>query len=204
MPSLFGSPTFTKRKPYHQLSDSTFYLKVDEDLTTHHQKIVKDTINSFISDGSLPQTASNLIHTTPRTSHIYFLPKIHKVNNPGRPIVSACSCPTLILLIILFLILLHLVFLSSTAVTIVARLKKCAYFKFWSLLICPRDKWTFRYPGLFVFLTFFSHASILLFPFVFYVPISLRCLALHRYITTSLIISHAFTPTKDYSSETSV
>ena len=25
---------------------------------------------------------------------MYFLPKIHKPNNPGRPIVSACSCPT--------------------------------------------------------------------------------------------------------------
>ena len=35
-----------------------------------------------------------LIITTPRTSCIYFLPKIHKPNNPGRPIVSACSCPT--------------------------------------------------------------------------------------------------------------
>ena len=32
--------------------------------------------------------------TTPRTSCIYFKPKIHKPNNPGRPIVSACSCPT--------------------------------------------------------------------------------------------------------------
>ena len=31
---------------------------------------------------------------TPRTSCIYFKPKIHKPNNPGRPIVSACSCPT--------------------------------------------------------------------------------------------------------------
>ena len=37
----------------------------------------------------LPATAKNLIITTP-----YFLPKIHKPNNPGRPIVSACSCPT--------------------------------------------------------------------------------------------------------------
>ena len=35
-----------------------------------------------------------LIFTTPRTSDIYFLPKIHKINKPGRPIVSACSCPT--------------------------------------------------------------------------------------------------------------
>ena len=32
--------------------------------------------------------------TTPRTLCIYFLPKIHKPNNPGRPIVSVCSCPT--------------------------------------------------------------------------------------------------------------
>ena len=32
--------------------------------------------------------------TTPRLSVIYFKPKIHKPNNPGRPIVSAYSCPT--------------------------------------------------------------------------------------------------------------
>jgi hypothetical protein len=25
---------------------------------------------------------------------MYFLPKIHKPDNPGRPIVSACGCPT--------------------------------------------------------------------------------------------------------------
>ncbi len=31
---------------------------------------------------------------TPRTPVMYFLPKIHKPDNPGRPIVSACSCPT--------------------------------------------------------------------------------------------------------------
>ena len=93
VPLLLGALTFSKRRliTYYLV---TFYLEIDKDLTTHHQEIVKDTINSLISDGSLPQTASNLIHTTPRTSHIYFLPKIHKVNNPGRPIVSACSCPT--------------------------------------------------------------------------------------------------------------
>ena len=34
------------------------------------------------------------IITTLRTSCIYFLPKIHKLNKPGRPIVSACSCAT--------------------------------------------------------------------------------------------------------------
>ena len=29
-----------------------------------------------------------------QTSTFYLKPKIHKPNNPGRPIISACSCPT--------------------------------------------------------------------------------------------------------------
>jgi len=38
--------------------------------------------------------AKNLFVTTPQTSRFYLLPKIHKQNTPGRPIVSACNCPT--------------------------------------------------------------------------------------------------------------
>ena len=49
---------------------------------------------NLIVKQELPATATNLIVTTPRTSCIYFLTKIHKPNNPGRPVVSACSCPT--------------------------------------------------------------------------------------------------------------
>ena len=77
-----------------QLSDTSFYAKVDKDLTLINQNIVKNTINDLIAKQELPTTAKNLIITTPTTSCIYFLPKIHKPNNPGRPIVSACSCPT--------------------------------------------------------------------------------------------------------------
>ena len=55
----------------------------------------KSTINDLIVKQELPATATNLVITTPRISCIYFLPKIHKPNNPGRPIVSTCSCPTL-------------------------------------------------------------------------------------------------------------
>ena len=51
-------------------------------------------INDLIAKQELPATAKNFIITTPRTLCIYFLPKIHKPNNPGRPIISACSCPT--------------------------------------------------------------------------------------------------------------
>ena len=38
--------------------------------------------------------ASNLIVEHPGTSKFYLLPRIHKPGNPGRPIVSACNCPT--------------------------------------------------------------------------------------------------------------
>ena len=77
-----------------QLSYPNFYTKVNKDLTSANQKIVKDTIQELTTGQELPVTAQNLIMTTPRTSYIYFKPKIHKAKNPGRPIVSACSCLT--------------------------------------------------------------------------------------------------------------
>ena len=82
-----------QKKALRQLSDTSFYAKVDKDLTSTNQQIVKSTINDLIVQQELPATATNLIITTPRTLYIYFSPKIHKLNNPGRPIVSACSCP---------------------------------------------------------------------------------------------------------------
>ena len=80
-----------QKEALRQLSDTSFYDKVDKDLTSTNQQIVKSTI---IVKQELPATAANLVVTTPRTSCIYFLLKIHKPNNPGRPIVSVCSCPT--------------------------------------------------------------------------------------------------------------
>ena len=83
-----------QKEALRQLSDTSFYAKIQKDLTSKNQKLVKDTIQNLIVNQELPDTAMNLIINTPRTSCICFLPKIHKPNNPGRPIVSACSCPT--------------------------------------------------------------------------------------------------------------
>ena len=77
-----------------EFSDTSFYAKIPKDLTSKNQKLVKDTIQNLIVNQELPDTTTNLIINTPRTSCIYFLPKIPKPNNPGRPIVSAYSCPT--------------------------------------------------------------------------------------------------------------
>ena len=83
-----------KEEALRQLSDISFYAKVEKDLTSNNQKIVKDTIQNVIVSKNyrllLPISSSLPLEP----SCIYFLPKIHKPNNPGRPIVSACSCPT--------------------------------------------------------------------------------------------------------------
>ena len=70
--------------------------KVDKDLTFefNNQQIVKSTINDLIVKQELAATATNLVINTPRTSCVYFFSKIHKPINPGRPIVSASSCPS--------------------------------------------------------------------------------------------------------------
>ena len=83
-----------KQEAFRQLADTKFYAKVNKDLTQTNQKIVKDTVNKLILEQKLPSTARNLFVTTPKTSTFYLKPKIHKPNNPGRPIISACSCPT--------------------------------------------------------------------------------------------------------------
>ena len=83
-----------QKEALRQLSDTSFYSKVDKDLTSTNQRIFKSTINDLIVKQELPATATNLVIKTPKTSFIYFLPKILKPYNPGRPVVSACSCPT--------------------------------------------------------------------------------------------------------------
>ena len=83
-----------RNEAQRQLSDSAFYRRVEEDLTSTHQTTIRKTITNLISTGELPVSAGNLLVDTPRTPVMYFLPKIHKPDNPGRPVVSTCGCPT--------------------------------------------------------------------------------------------------------------
>ena len=48
----------------------------------------------MVNRQELPEIAEHLKNPLPRTSKFYLLPKIHNVDNLGRPIVSACNCPT--------------------------------------------------------------------------------------------------------------
>ena len=77
-----------------QLSDTNFYRKEDSDHTDKYNGLIKTTINAEIQQGHLPSSAKHLILVDPRCSRFYLLPKIHNDNIPGRPVVSACSCPS--------------------------------------------------------------------------------------------------------------
>ena len=79
---------------YKQLSDDRFYHQIDHDATYVQHKEVANAIGQAISTCELPPQAKHLTVEHPRTSKFYMLPKIHKAGNPGRPIVSACNCPT--------------------------------------------------------------------------------------------------------------
>ena len=83
-----------KQEAESQLSDSTFYERLDRDFTVDYNKTVCEMVKEAITKGELPASAVNLVVENPRTSRFYLLPKIHKPGNPGRPIVSACNRPT--------------------------------------------------------------------------------------------------------------
>ena len=80
-----------------QLSDQTAYTELPIDPTSEIQTLVKKTLTTLISEKNLPESAKALLHPCPQTSNFYLLPKIHKANNPGRPIVSSHSCPTVLI-----------------------------------------------------------------------------------------------------------
>ena len=78
-----------------QLGDINFYRRINRDPTnitcTQIQKFLH-----FLKDRQLipNEHISFLTPKNSRTPVFYLLPKIHKANNPGRPIVSACDSPT--------------------------------------------------------------------------------------------------------------
>ena len=80
-----------------QLEDKTSYSEIATSTVKPDNTLIRKTIKSAIEEGHLPTEAINAVKTEPKESSFYLLPKIHKTNTPGRPIVSACACPTVII-----------------------------------------------------------------------------------------------------------
>ena len=73
-----------------QLKNQDFYAELTHDPTKEHSEIINQTIKSFIKEKLITeQLGKNLIQLNPQTPNLYFRPKIHKADVPGRPIVSS-------------------------------------------------------------------------------------------------------------------
>ena len=73
-----------------QLNDNNFYVKCNRDLTVTHNKQVDELIESFRKSKLLDERTAKMLKTDdPMTPKFYTLLKIHKENNPGRPVISS-------------------------------------------------------------------------------------------------------------------
>ena len=80
---------------HRQLMDQNYYRHLDQDLTTYHAEQITSLVWTMVTDRHISkETGKYLTPTNPRTARFYHLPKIHKPNHPGRPIVSSCGAPT--------------------------------------------------------------------------------------------------------------
>ena len=76
-----------------QLSDKRNYNKLKEDPTLQHSNLVNDTIDKFKKENLLSKKlADRLKSVNPKTPKFYISHKIHKENNPGRPVIKSINC----------------------------------------------------------------------------------------------------------------
>ena len=67
------------------------YKRVERDFTPEHKQL----IDTLMDDGELEGEGAKLLRPAQsRTPIFYMLPKIHKVNYPGRPVVSSVNSHT--------------------------------------------------------------------------------------------------------------
>ena len=90
-----GTETYSRRRlPDSQLSDTSFYEKLDRDFIMDYNNTICEVVKEAITKGEHPASSVNLVVANRCTSSFYMLPKMHKPGNPGRPIVLACNSPT--------------------------------------------------------------------------------------------------------------
>ena len=78
-----------------QLNDTTYYRGLYSDPTQELNNIIKVKLEKGVQEGNItPVELQVLYNPNPRISIFYTLPKIHKINNPGRPIVNSIGSIT--------------------------------------------------------------------------------------------------------------
>ena len=70
-----------------QLNDTNNYEQLDFDPTELHTEKKNENLLTL-------RTANSLLEEKIKTPEFHLLPKIHKANNPGRPVISSVHCHT--------------------------------------------------------------------------------------------------------------
>ena len=85
----------TKKKK-KQLSDEKYSKQQNTDHTVETAYEIYTFLTYLNTNYYINDDLFNFLepHNPPRTPIFYMLPKIHKPNNPGRPIISGCDSPT--------------------------------------------------------------------------------------------------------------
>ena len=87
-----NTDSYIKEATRH-LSDKISYKQLTQDPKLQHNRMVNQTIERFKNEKLLPQKiADGLKITNPKTPKFYISPKIHKPNNPSRPIINSVEC----------------------------------------------------------------------------------------------------------------
>lgn len=75
---------------FRQLGNSKFYRELPSNPTDKFESEIKDALTTLRKAGQITdKTFKALIPRNSGPGRFYLLPKIHKINNPGRPIVSS-------------------------------------------------------------------------------------------------------------------
>ena len=78
-----------------QLNNEEYYKRVEEDLTSQHEQLINQCISDLINNCDLDMDTGQLLRpANSRTPIFYMLPKIHKPNKPGRPVISSINSHT--------------------------------------------------------------------------------------------------------------
>ena len=80
-----------------QLANKDHYIELENTQQTIKQfiKEVKSSLDTALRKEYISEDLHKiLVRTHPRTSNLYLLPKIHKKNNPGRPIINSIGSLT--------------------------------------------------------------------------------------------------------------
>ena len=78
-----------------QLDNSTYFKRIEEHCTSGHEQTINHGIDDLVKNGEIQHDVAKLLKPAQSGTPIfYMLPKIHKINNPGRPVISSVNRPT--------------------------------------------------------------------------------------------------------------